>query len=74
MYYELKQGQTTSNIENKYVLKTHSFGSPVYKDYKYSVISNTHITSFSLFLLLSTSNVRMSEGTLCGLEAQLIHV
>ena len=33
----------------------------MFKDHKYSLISITHITSFFRFLLLSTSNVRMSE-------------
>ena len=68
MYYGLKQGQITPNIENK----IHLFGSPLFKDYKYSVISKTYITSFSRFLLLSTSNVRMSEGTFCRVEVQII--
>ena len=70
MYYGLKQGQITQNIDNKYVLK-HSFGSPVFKVYKYSVISITHVTSFFRFLLLSTSKVRMSEGTFCRVEVHL---
>ena len=51
---------------------THSFGSPVFKDYKYSVISETYITSFSRFFLLSTNNVRMSEGTFCRVEVQMV--
>ena len=55
MYYWLKQGQITPNIEDKYALKTHSIGSPVFKAYKYSVISKTYISSFFRFLLLSTS-------------------
>ena len=64
MYYGLKQGQITQNVDNKYVLKL--TGSPVFKDYNlYNVISTTRITSFFRILLLSTSNVRMSEGTLC---------
>ena len=48
--------------------KNQSFGSPMFIDYKYSVIS---ITSFSRFLLLSTSNIRMSEGTFCRVEVQI---
>ena len=40
----------------------------MFKDYIYSIISIMHITSFSPFLLLSTSNVRMSEGTCCRVE------
>ena len=73
MYYGLKQGQITPNIENIYIVcfKTHSFGSPVFKDYKYSGISKTYITSFSRFLLLSTRNVRMSEGTFCRVEVHI---
>ena len=44
----------------------------MFKDYKYSVISITYITSFFRFLLLSTRNVRMSEGTFCRVEVQLV--
>ena len=73
MYYGLKQGQITQNIDNR-CFKTHSFGSPVFKDYKYRVISETYITSFSRFFLLSTNNVRMSEGTFCRVEVHIIHV
>ena len=51
--------------------ETHSFGSPVIIDYKYSVISKTYITSFSLFLLLFTSNVKISEGTFCHVEVHI---
>ena len=43
----------------------------MFKDYKYSVISKMYITSFSSFLLLSTSNVRMSEGTFCRVEVHI---
>ena len=44
----------------------------MFKDYKYSVISVTHITYFFFaFLLLSTSNVRMSEGTFCRVEVHI---
>ena len=42
------------------------------KDNKYSVISKTYITSFFSFLLLSTSNVRMSEGTFCRVEVHIV--
>ena len=71
MYCGLKQGQITPNIENKYNFKTHSFCSPVSKDNKCSVISKTYITSFFSFLLLSTSNVRMSKGTFCRVEVHM---
>ena len=71
MHYGLKQGKITPNIENKYILVTHSFGSPVFKDYKCSVISKTYITSVFRFLLLTTSNVRMSEGTFCRVEVHI---
>ena len=71
MYYGLKQGHITPNIEHKICFKSHSFGSPVFKDYKYSVISKTYITSFFRFLLLSTSNVNMSEGTFCCVEVHI---
>ena len=43
----------------------------MFKDYKYSVISKTYMTSFFRFLLLSTSNVRMSEGTFCRVEVHM---
>ena len=57
--------QITHNIENE-CFKTHSFGSLVFKDYKYSVIYIPYIAYFfSSFVLFSTSNVRMSEGTFC---------
>ena len=38
MYNGLKQGQITQNVD-KICFKSHSFGSPVFKDYKYNVIS-----------------------------------
>ena len=53
-------------------LKTYSFGSPVFKDYKYIVISKTYISSFVRFLLFSTCNVRMSEGTFCRVEVHIL--
>ena len=53
-------------------LKTYSFGSPVFKDYKYIVISKTYISSFVRFLLLSTCTVRMSEGTFCRVEIHFV--
>ena len=43
----------------------------MFKDYKYSVISKMYITSFSRCLLLSTSNIRMSEGTFCRVEVHM---
>ena len=43
----------------------------MFLDYKYSVISITQFTSFFRFLLLSTSNVRMSEGTFCRVEVHM---
>ena len=44
----------------------------MYKDNKYSVISKAYMTSFFLFLLLSTINVRMSEGTFCRVEVHIM--
>ena len=44
----------------------------MFKDYKYSVIFKTYITSFFRFLLLSTSNDRMSEGTFCRIEVHIV--
>ena len=41
----------------------------MFKDY--SVISKTYMTSFFCLLLLSTSNVRMSEGTFCHVEVHI---
>ena len=71
MYCGLKLGQITQNIDDKICFKTHSFGSPVFKDHKYRLISLTHITSFCFrFLLLS----RMSEGTFCRVEVQILYV
>ena len=43
----------------------------MFKDYKYSVISKMHITLFFRYLLLSTSNIRMSEGTFCRIEVHI---
>ena len=44
----------------------------MFKDYKYSVFfSKTYITSSFSFLLHSTSNVRMSEGTFCRVEVHI---
>ena len=70
MYYGLKQWQITQNIDNK-CFKTNSFDSPVFKDYKYSIISIMHIKSFFPFLRLTISNVRMSEGTFCRVEVHI---
>ena len=36
-------------------------------------MSITNITSFFHFLLLSTSNVRMSEGTFCRVEVHILY-
>ena len=70
MYCGLKQGQITPNIENKYVLKLIHFVAQCPK-ITYSVVSKTYITSFFSFLPLSTSNVRMSEGTFCRVDVHL---
>ena len=43
----------------------------MFKDYKYSVICKTYIASFFRSLLLSTSNVRMSEGTFCRVAVHM---
>ena len=71
MYYWLKQGQITPNIEDKYALKLIQLVAQC------SMITNTvlflkrifHI--FFRFLLLSTSNARMSEGTFCRVEVHI---
>ena len=44
----------------------------MFKGNKYSVISKTGISSVFCFLLLATSNVRMSEGTFCRVEVQIL--
>ena len=46
----------------------------MFKDYKYSVISKTCITSFFRFLLFSTSDVRMSDGTFCRVEVHVYSI
>ena len=46
----------------------------MFKDYKYNVISITRITSFFRVLLLSASNVRMSEGTLCRVGVHIVRM
>ena len=43
----------------------------MFKDYKYSIIFITHISSFFRFLPLSASTVRMSEGTFCRVEVHI---
>ena len=72
MYYGLKQGQINPNIENKYVLKL------IYLVAQCSKITNTvlflkgilhHFSAFCCFLLVI---VRMSEGTFCRVEVQII--
>ena len=71
MYYGQKQGQTTLIIENKYVFKL------IYLVAQCTKCTNTmlflkHIVhDFSTFLLLSTTYVRMSEGTFCHVEVHL---
>ena len=66
MYYGLKQGQITSNIEKKYVFKL------IHLIALCSKITHTvlflkrilhHFSAFCCFL--QSSNVRMSEGTFC---------
>ena len=72
MHFGLKQGQITRNIENKYVLKL------VHLVAQCSKITNTvlflkrMLHHFSRFLLLSISNVKMSEGTFCRVEAHIL--
>ena len=71
MYYGLKQGQITQNIDNRYVLKL------IYLVAQCSKITNTVLFlkrilhHFSRFFLLSTNNVRMSEGTVCRVEVHI---
>ena len=60
MYFGLKQGQITQSIDNTYVLKF------------IHLVSITYITSFFIFLLLSTSNVKMSDGTFCRVEVHMV--
>ena len=71
MYYGLKQGQITQNIENKYVLKL------VHLEAQSSKITNTVLFlkcilhRFSAFCCFLLSNVRMSEGTFCRVEVHI---
>ena len=44
----------------------------MFKGNKYSIIFITHISSFFRFLVLSTSTVRMSEGTFCRVEVHIV--
>ena len=44
----------------------------MFKDYKYSAISKMNFTLFFRYLLLSTSNIRMSEGTFCRVEVHMV--
>ena len=64
VYYGLKQGKITQNIDNKFVSKLINLVA------KCSKITYT-CTSFFPFLLLSASNVRMSEGTFCHVEVHI---
>ena len=68
MYYGLKQGQITPNVENRYVLKL------IHLVAQYSKITNTvlflirilhHFSAFCCFLLV------MSEGTFCRVEVHI---
>ena len=69
MYYGLKQGHITPNIENKYVLKL------IHLVAQCSKITNTvsflkrivhHFPAFCCFLL------EMSEGTFCRVEVHIV--
>ena len=71
MYYGLKQGQITSNVENKYVLKLTHLVVHRSKITLYNVISKMYITSFFRILTLSSNNVRMSEGIFCRVEVHI---
>ena len=71
MYYWLKQGQITLNIEDKYALTPIQLVAQCSKITNTSVISKTYISYFFHFLLLSTSNARMSEGTFCRVEVHI---
>ena len=74
MYYGLKQGQITPNIDNKYVLKLISLVvqcSKITNKVFFVYFKNAFYIIFP-FLLLSTSNVRMSEGTFCRVEVHIL--
>ena len=71
MYNGLKQGQITPNIDNKYVLNLIHLVAQC-SNITYTVLFLKRILHhFSAFLLLSTSNVRMSEGTFCRVEVHI---
>ena len=71
VHYGLIQGQITLNNENKHVFKL------IHLVAKCSKVTNTMLLlkcilhNFSIFLLLFTRNVRMSEGTFCRVEVHL---
>ena len=71
MYYELKQGQITPNIEKRYVLKHNHLVSQCSKLTNTVLLLTRILHHFFALLLLSTSNARMSEGTFCRVEVHL---
>ena len=71
MLYGLKQGQITPNIENKYVLKLNHLVAQSSKITNTVLFLKCILHYFLRYLLLSTSNIRMSEGTFCHVEVQI---
>ena len=71
MYYGLKQGHITPNIEHKYVLKVIHLVAQCSKITNTVLFLKRILHHFFRFLLLSTSNVRMSEGTFCRVEVHM---
>ena len=71
MYYGLKQGQITPNIETKYVLKFIRLVAQCSKITHTVLFLKRMLHHFPAFLLLSTGNVRMSKGTFCRVGVQM---
>ena len=72
MYYGLRQGQVTPNIENRYVLKLLHLVAQCSKITNTVLFLKRILHHFHAFLLLSTGNVRMSEGTFCHFEVHMV--
>ena len=71
MYYWIKQGQITLNIEDKYASKLIQLVAQCSKITNAVLFLKRIFHHFSAFFLLSTSNVIMSEGTFCRVEVHI---
>ena len=72
MYYGLKQGQITQNIDNRYVLKLIYLVAQCSKITNIVLFLKRILHHFPRFFLLFTCNVRMSDGTFCRVEVHII--